>query len=89
MEKKLVMTILYQITYTNIITGERQTYMDVGYETPKLAKDEIRRLMRDARILKNRGWDINLMYQRGDRIPTPMLGKYWRVKKVKCKLIKR
>ena len=78
---------LWQITYTNIITGERRTYMDVGFETPESAKEEIRRLRRDAKKLRKDNYDVNLMYASNFRIPTALIGKYWRVKKVKCKLI--
>lgn len=78
---------LWQITYTSIITGERQTYMDVGYETPELAKKEIKRLMRDAAKYKKTlaNLSVNDMYAAGTRIPSALIGKYWRVKKVKCK----
>ena len=71
---------LWQITYTNIITGERQTYMDVGFESPKSAKEEIRRLRRDAKKLRKDNHDVNSMFMADIRIPTALIGKYWRVK---------
>lgn len=76
---------LWQITYTNIITGERQTYMNVGFESPKRAKDEIVRLMREAKKLKKQHLDVNARALAGLWNPTALIGKYWRVKKVKCK----
>lgn len=79
---------LWQITYTNIITGARKTYMDVGFGSPESAKDEIKRLIRDAKKYRKQGYNVNEMFQNDIRIPTPMIGKYWRVKKVKCKPLK-
>lgn len=76
---------LWQITYTNIITGARRTYMDVGFSTPESAKAEIERLIRDSKKLKKNYHDVNSMYLSGIRIPTALIGKYWRIKKVKCK----
>jgi hypothetical protein len=80
---------LWQIRYTSIITGERQTYMDVGYESPELAKAEIKRLMRDAAKYKKTlsHLSVNEMYAAGVHVPSALIGKYWRVKKVKCKPI--
>jgi len=78
---------LWQIRYTSIVSGQRETYMDVGFETPQLAKDEIRRLMRDAKKLKKSNLDIDVLLKLGMRVPTPAIGRYWRVKKVKCKPI--
>ena len=79
---------LWQITYTNIITGTRQTYMNIGFETPQLAKDEIERLKAAAKKYKKLYHDINETYSAGIYIPAAVLGKYWRVKKVKCKPVK-
>ena len=76
---------LWQITYTNIITGSRQTYMDVGFRTPELAKEEIERLMRDAKKYRKQYHNVNEMFQNNIRIPSSMIGKYWRVKKLKIK----
>lgn len=78
---------LWQITYTNIITGERQTYMNVGFESPESAKEEIKLLMRDAKKFKKHYsyFNVNDMFESDIIIPTSMIGKYWRVKKVKCK----
>ena len=80
---------LWQIAYTSIITGERLTYMDVGYETPGLAKAEIKRLIRDAKKYKKTlaHFNVNEMFENGIMIPSAMIGKYWRVKKIKCKPI--
>ena len=79
--------ILYQIKYTSILTGIRETYMNVGFKTPELAKDEIKRLMRDAKKYKKQNIDVRTMSEMGIRIPTSLVGKYWKVKKVKCKPI--
>jgi len=78
---------LWKITYTNILTGERQSYMDVGFESPESAKDEIRRLMRDAKKYKEhyKCYDPAIMMKEGIPIPSAMIGKNWRVKKIKCK----
>lgn len=61
--------------------------MDVGFTTPESAHDEIVRLMRDAKkFKKDMGhFDVNEMFSAGLRIPSAMIGKYWRVKKIKCK----
>ena len=50
---------LWGITYTNIITGQREKYMDVGFPSPERAKDEISRIMRDAKRYKSVCKDIN------------------------------
>lgn len=76
---------VWQITYTNIITGARQTYMNVGFGSSQSAKDEIVRLMRESKKLRKQNIDVNAMFVADIRIPTPLIGKYWRVKKVKCK----
>jgi hypothetical protein len=76
---------LWQITYTSIITGERQTYMNIGFETPERAKDEIERLKVAAKKYKKLYYNINESYAAGVYLPTAAIGKYWRVKKVKCK----
>ena len=76
---------LWGITYTNIITGEREDYMNTGFLSPERAKDEIRRIMRDAKRYKSFCVDVNELYITGYKIPTPMIGKYWRVKKLKIR----
>ena len=78
---------LWQITYTHKILGTRHTYMDVGYEKPESAKEEIKRLQRDAAKYKKdyAHFDLNEIFKNGIRIPSAMIGKNWRIKKVKCR----
>jgi hypothetical protein len=68
-----------------MITGERKRYMDAGFPSRESAKREIGILIRDSKKYKKQGYNLNEMFQSGVRIPTPMIGKYWRIKKIKSK----
>lgn len=61
--------------------------MDVGFNSPESAKDEIKRLIRDAKKYKKDliHFNINEMYESGVRIPSALIGKNWRIKKIKIK----
>lgn len=73
---------LWKITYTDNRTGLRESYMNIGFESPESAKTEIKRLMRDAKKYKKQGlrYNSNMSWS-----PTPLIGSYWRVKKIKLK----
>jgi hypothetical protein len=36
----------YQITYLNELTGKRATYMNVGFESKRLARHELERILK-------------------------------------------
>lgn len=75
----------WQITYTNVLTGLREVYMNVAYDYPEQAKAEIKLLRRDAKKWKKLGFNLSDMVDNGVSIPTAMCGSHWRIKKGKLR----
>ena len=76
---------VFEITYTHILTGERKSYMNVGFPNRKVAKDEIERLKREAQRYKKMNYDLNSLYEKGVHLIAPLVGKNWRIRKVKIR----
>jgi hypothetical protein len=69
-----------------IRTGLREQYMSVGYERPESAKNEIKKLIRDSKKFRKLGINPNIVNsQEILRVPTPLIGKNWRIKKIKVR----
>jgi hypothetical protein len=75
----------WKITYTNVLTGLREVYMNVAYDYPEEAKAEIKLLIRDTKKWKKLGFNLSDMIDNDVSIPTSMCGSHWRVKKGKLR----
>jgi hypothetical protein len=73
---------LYQIKYTDIRTGERKAYMNIGFNTKEEVRMKLDLLLREAKKWKQIYHidDMNTL----ERIPAAAVGSYWRIKKVNC-----
>jgi len=74
----------WQIRYTNIDTGDRLTYMNIGFESEKSAKDELRKIKEQITKLKGMGYYLN----RGNdfiKNRVCLIGKNFRIRKINLK----
>lgn len=78
---------LYQITYTNVRTGKRETYMSVGFETKEDAERELKLLVKEAKKWRGK-YNSHAIIGDISYTPSYAIGKYWRIKKVKCTPLK-
>jgi hypothetical protein len=71
----------YKITYTNVLTGLRETYMRIGFNSQESAVNEKNRILREAKRLRKQHIDVRTM--KGLIIPSYLIGKNWRISKWK------
>lgn len=54
---------LWSIQYTDERYGSKHYYMNIGFETPKEANDELKRLLRDKKKHIKNGVNTELTYR--------------------------
>lgn len=77
-------SILYGIFYTDIRTGERKCYMNVGFETYKLASDERDRILKMKKKYKDK-ITTEYLNQTTHHVLSCFVGKNWRIKPIKIR----
>lgn len=74
---------LYVIKYTNRLTGERCTYMNVGFETPEAAQLELDRIIK---LQNKRPYSIQeLLNIESEYLRSWMIGDAWKVEQINIK----
>ena len=76
---------LYSIKYTNRLTGERCTYMYIGFETQERAQTELNLLLREQ---KKQPYTTEELLRVGSQfLRSWMIGTEWKIEPIKCKLL--
>ena len=78
---------LHKITYLSILDGKRHSYMNIGFESFEAAESEKIKLIR----VYNKRWsnhtdvEIIKMEAAGIVMSTPMIGREYKIEKIKIK----
>jgi hypothetical protein len=77
----------YKISYTNILTGDKQSYMNIGFESEKSANDELNRLLHEREKLSFTYTEdvIRDCIKNDIFIPTCIIMSDWKIKSIKLK----
>ena len=79
----------WKVTYLSILSGERETYMNIGFESPERAQRTIDQLIKeyDKRWSEYCDDKIRQMYIDGTVMYTPMIGREYKVELIKLRLL--
>ncbi len=77
----------WQITYTDVFSGYRETYMNIGFESKESARRELDRILREVKKANQGLFPFNIRdaVNAGMHIPSIKKGTHWRIKKIKIK----
>jgi len=81
--------IYYKITYLSALTGERSSYMNIGFESEKIAQNELDCILRHYEKIKDRYTEdvIFNCIQNNIHIPVCIIGSDWKIEPIKLRSI--
>jgi len=71
----------WKITYMNRLTGEKCTYMNMGFRSPERAQDEIRCILKSRKLYSDK--ELESWLNSSDRKPSYIVGTDWKVEPIK------